>query len=115
MSKKVKKAYFPTQDCIHLRACRRINNIANKHLFGDKGTQKMSRGCNVDCSCYKSFEELRGIIDVVDNDVRSALSTLSSYYEDFTLNNTDYYQYVQSAIHRISTSSIIDFFDDDRF
>lgn len=79
MSKKVKKTYFPTQDCIHLRACRRINAIANKHLYGTKGTQKMSRGCNTDCSCYQSYEELDEIIGNIDEDV---YNDIKDFFDD---------------------------------
>lgn len=52
------KKQFTAQDCIHLFACRRLNKIANKVCYGEKGTQKIARGCNDNCICYvSSFDD----------------------------------------------------------
>ena len=52
------KKQFTAQDCIHLFACRRLNKIANKVCYGEKGTQKIARGCNENCICYvSSFDD----------------------------------------------------------
>ena len=69
------KKQFTAMDCIHLFACRKVNSIANKLLFGVKGTQKMVRGCNDECACYTPFDD--------EDEIKEMIDELREYYNSF--------------------------------
>lgn len=62
----MKKKQFTAQDCIHLHACRRVNKIANKVCYGEKGTQKIARGCNDECPCYISCYDNDALEELIE-------------------------------------------------
>lgn len=69
-------AFECMEDCIHLKACRRIQKIGKTHgLF-------VPRYCTEDCSCYLSGETESGFISIeeaVDYAREGASSILSGY------------------------------------
>ena len=100
---------FTGQDCIHLHACRRLNAMANRALYGATGTQKMARGCNDNCSCYLSSEKLKELLGDIDDNTKAALRELDSQYNEITYNSTDPYFYIQRAISAIETGDLRNF------
>ena len=95
-----KNKYFTASDCIHLHACRRVTAIANKALKGKVGSQKLARGCNKQCVCYRSVN------DVVD-DLNDAIGMIDRAYDEVTsyadvFPTTDPPQYIQSDLYAAS-------------
>lgn len=56
------------QDCIHLKACRRMAKI-----YKSNGSKFVARGCNEDCSAYLTADEIADKAARVANDLLSDL------------------------------------------
>lgn len=93
---KRKNKYFTASDCIHLHACRKVTAIANRVIYGLKGTQKIARGCSKECPCYCSAEELEEYVSNALSSIHDAKSTLSCHYDEF--NTTDDYYHIQGEL-----------------
>ena len=83
MNKERKQELDKMMKCIHIGACRRINFIANKQLYGSKGTKKMARGCNENCSCFFPIDRIKEQADMLyeDDDEKWVLDKLIEYIE----------------------------------
>lgn len=94
-----KSKYFTASDCIHLHACRRVTAIANKALKG-KGSQKLVRGCNKQCVCYRSVSEVIDDLSDAIGMIDRANDEVSSYADVFP--TTDPPRYIQGDLYAAS-------------
>lgn len=89
-----KNKYFTARDCIHLHACRKVTAIANRVIYGVKGTQKIARGCSKECPCYCTVLGIDSSAKYALTCIENARNQLSRNYEDF--GNTDDYQFIDN-------------------
>ena len=59
------------EDCIHLRACRRLQKIFEGKFYG----ARVSRQCNEDCTAYQDY------CDVVHDEMPAELASVYPYLE----------------------------------
>ena len=97
-----KNKYFTASNCIHLHACRKVTAIANRVIYGVKGTQKIARGCSKECPCYCTDLGIDACAKYALTCIENAQSQLSRNYEDFE--NTDDYQFIDTWLQSATQS-----------
>lgn len=73
------------EDCIHLKACRRLCKKVRAKYFG----MQIARGCNSECSAYESrsdyytYEQVKAVMHGACNDGRNGFDAGDCLVSDY--------------------------------